>query len=61
MRSSVVPTSFWWLSLAGGGILLVYFIRRGDPVGVAGQMFGCVVYLRNLILIHREPDLGEPA
>ncbi len=52
-RSSVVPTSFWWLSLIGGMMLLTYFLRRGDPVGVAGQLFGVVVYGRNLVLILR--------
>jgi lipid-A-disaccharide synthase-like uncharacterized protein len=50
---SVVPTVFWWLSLVGGIVMLVYFLRRGDPVGVLGQLFGAVVYARNLLLINR--------
>jgi lipid-A-disaccharide synthase-like uncharacterized protein len=53
-RRSVVPVAFWWLSLIGGFMLLAYFLRRGDPVGVVGQLFGVVVYLRNLVHIHRE-------
>lgn len=53
-RSSVVPAGFWWLSLVGGLMLLTYFLRRGDPVGVAGQAFGVVVYSRNLLFIVRE-------
>lgn len=53
-RRSVVPEAFWWLSLIGGFMLLAYFLRRGDPVGVVGQLFGVVVYLRNLVHIHRE-------
>lgn len=64
MKSSVVPVSFWWLSIFGGLILLIYFLRRGDPVGVLGQSFGVFVYLRNLILIHREAEATrsiEPA
>lgn len=52
-RQSVVPALFWWLSLFGGLILLIYFLRRGDPVGVLGQLFGFVVYARNLMLISR--------
>jgi lipid-A-disaccharide synthase-like uncharacterized protein len=52
-KQSVVPTLFWWLSLFGGLILLIYFVRRGDPVGILGQIFGSVVYARNLILIQR--------
>ena len=61
LGSSVVPVGFWWLSLGGGALLLVYFLRRGDPVGLAGQIFGVVVYVRNLILIYRgrQPEV-EP-
>ncbi|HEX6850569.1 MAG TPA: lipid-A-disaccharide synthase N-terminal domain-containing protein [Candidatus Polarisedimenticolaceae bacterium] len=52
-RRSVVPTAFWWLSLAGGGALLAYAIHRGDPVFIVGQAAGLVVYVRNLVLIRR--------
>lgn len=57
-RSSVVPVSFWWLSLCGGLMLLTYFLRRGDPVGVVGQLFGVVVYVRNLVFIRRDGSTG---
>jgi lipid-A-disaccharide synthase-like uncharacterized protein len=57
-KRSVVPTSFWMLSLAGGITLLIYFLRRGDPVGVVGQMFGVFIYARNLILILRGKKNG---
>jgi lipid-A-disaccharide synthase-like uncharacterized protein len=53
-KASVVPLSFWLLSAAGGLMLLTYFLRRGDPVGVAGQLFGLTVYARNLIFIRRQ-------
>lgn len=52
-KASVVPVSFWILSLLGAISLLTYFLRRGDPVGVAGQSFGFFVYARNLIFIRR--------
>jgi lipid-A-disaccharide synthase-like uncharacterized protein len=52
-RSSVVPPVFWWLSLFGGLMLLAYFLRRGDPVGVIGQAFGVVIYARNLLFVRR--------
>lgn len=58
-RRSVVPVAFWWLSLIGGFMLLAYFLRRGDPVGVVGQLFGVVVYLRNLVHIQREQRSGR--
>jgi lipid-A-disaccharide synthase-like uncharacterized protein len=58
-KRSVVPVSFWILSLIGGLTLMVYFLRRGDPVGVAGQAFGLVVYLRNLVFIKRERETAR--
>ncbi len=50
---SVVPVEFWWLSLLGGAAVLCYAISRRDPVIVTGQGMGLVVYVRNLILLHR--------
>lgn len=53
-KRSTVPTIFWWLSFGGASILLVYFIWRKDIIGVIGQCTGWFVYLRNLLLIHRQ-------
>jgi len=50
---SVVPTVFWYLSLAGGIMVLAYAIWRRDPVFTLGQSVGVFVYSRNLMLIHR--------
>jgi len=51
---SVVPTGFWYLSIAGGLVLLVYSIHLLDPVFIAGQSLGSLIYMRNLVLIHRK-------
>jgi len=61
-RQSVVPTTFWYLSLAGGLCLTAYFLWRHDLVGVLGQAMGLVVYVRNirLIMLHRSPGV-QPA
>ena len=59
---SVMPTMFWWCSLAGATILLVYFIGRREPVGALGQVVGWTVYSRNLYLIrskHRRSPVTE--
>jgi lipid-A-disaccharide synthase-like uncharacterized protein len=50
---SRVPIAFWYMSLAGGLITLAYAIYRHDPVFIAGQSIGSLVYLRNLMLIRR--------
>ena len=50
-RRSVVPTAFWYLSLGGSAVLLMYAIHRADPVFIVGQASGLGIYLRNLYLI----------
>jgi lipid-A-disaccharide synthase-like uncharacterized protein len=54
-RRSVIPVAFWFFSIGGGALLLVYALYRRDPVFIAGQALGLVVYVRNLyfIVIHR--------
>lgn len=52
-RRSVIPISFWWMSLIGATMLLIYFIWRRDIVGILGQATGWVIYIRNLVLIRR--------
>jgi lipid-A-disaccharide synthase-like uncharacterized protein len=51
---SVVPVAFWWFSIGGGILLLVYALYRKDPVFIAGQAFGVFVYVRNLYFVMRE-------
>jgi lipid-A-disaccharide synthase-like uncharacterized protein len=55
---SVVPLSFWFFSLGGGFLLLVYAIHRHDPVFIAGQALGLLIYVRNLMLIHKGNKAG---
>jgi lipid-A-disaccharide synthase-like uncharacterized protein len=50
---SVVPIAFWYGSLAGGVLLLAYFVWRKDVVGVVGQSTGVFVYARNIALVRR--------
>jgi lipid-A-disaccharide synthase-like uncharacterized protein len=53
-RESVIPISFWFFSIGGGCVLLIYAIHRADPVFIMGQGAGLFVYLRNLYLIRRK-------
>lgn len=53
VRRSIIPTAFWWLSLAGGATLLTYAVWRRDPVFILGQGAGLLVYARNLMLIRQ--------
>jgi lipid-A-disaccharide synthase-like uncharacterized protein len=40
--------------VAGGSLLFVYAIQAGDPVFIAGQGLGLLIYFRNIWLIFRE-------
>jgi lipid-A-disaccharide synthase-like uncharacterized protein len=51
---SVIPMSFWYLSLGGGLTLLLYAVHVGDPVFILGQSTGAFIYLRNLYFRQRE-------
>ena len=51
---SIIPISFWYFSVGGGGLLLAYSILRRDPVFILGQGGGLIIYLRNLYLIYTE-------
>jgi lipid-A-disaccharide synthase-like uncharacterized protein len=53
-KRSVVPVAFWFFSLIGGVLLLIYAIQRRDPVFIAGQGLGLTIYIRNLWLIKNE-------
>lgn len=50
---SLIPVSFWYLSLIGGLVVLAYGVHKLDPVIILGQLPGTVVYTRNLMLIKR--------
>ena len=54
---SVIPVAFWYFSIGGGAVLLLYAIWRQDPVIICGQGLGLFIYLRNLYFIRR--DTGE--
>lgn len=60
---SYVPVYFWWLSLAGALVLLVYLLGLKHPPFpiILGQVFGFVVYTRNLVLIRRKRRLDAAA
>ena len=53
-KESFVPLSFWYLSIAGGIVLLIYALYKRDPVFAVGQASGLIVYVRNLMLIAKK-------
>jgi lipid-A-disaccharide synthase-like uncharacterized protein len=58
-KQSVVPRPFWYFSIGGGIVLLLYSIYRQDVVFILGQGAGLFVYCRNLYFIYKQP--AQPA
>lgn len=50
---SHLPEHFWWLSLAGNGLLLAYSLHLADLLLVCAFAFGPVAQVRNLVLARR--------
>ena len=48
---SVVPMAFWFFSMGGGLMTLVYGIAKREPVIIIGQSMATVIYIRNIMLI----------
>ena len=47
---SLLPTTFWVISLTGSAMIIAYAIIRRDPVLIIGQSTGFFVYLRNIMI-----------
>jgi len=53
-KKSIIPVAFWYFSLGGSLLLLIYAIMRKDIVFIVGQSTGFLIYLRNLYFISKE-------
>ena len=58
-KVSIVPLSFWLISLTGGFLVLIYAIQRHDPVFIFGQLVGIANYSRNILLVRRQSRRGN--
>ncbi|MEK7137948.1 MAG: lipid-A-disaccharide synthase N-terminal domain-containing protein [Patescibacteria group bacterium] len=51
---SEIPVYFWYFSIAGGIIILIYSFHIKDLVFIIGQSLALVIYVRNVVLIKKE-------
>lgn len=58
-KQVVVPAAFWWLSLTGSLLLLVYSLRKQDSVFIFAYLFTWIPYIRNLIIHHKHLDAHQ--
>ncbi len=55
-KKSHIPIAFWWCSLIGGFVTLIYAHHIGSFPFMLAQAIGIVVYSRNLYLIYRRKN-----
>ena len=53
LKRSVIPVQFWYLSIAGSVMMLIYAIYIGKVPLILGFLFPTVIYVRNLMLIRK--------
>jgi lipid-A-disaccharide synthase-like uncharacterized protein len=58
---SVVPMAFWFFSIGGGLMTLVYGIVKREPVIILGQLLANAIYVRNIMLILKNHASGSRA
>jgi lipid-A-disaccharide synthase-like uncharacterized protein len=58
-KKSHVPTAFWFLSLLGSLILLVYSVHREEPIFILGFSLNTFIYMRNIHLIYTNSKASQ--
>jgi lipid-A-disaccharide synthase-like uncharacterized protein len=51
--------AFWFLSIGGGLMTLIYGIVRREPVIILGQALPTIIYTRNIMLILKHRARGS--
>lgn len=57
-QESTLEKPFWYLSLTGALLSIVYFASIRDYINLAGPLFGLIPYFRNLMLLKRTTSNG---
>lgn len=55
-KKSIIPISFWYLSIVGTLMILVYALYKEDIVFIVASLLNCFIYVRNLVLIKKDND-----
>ena len=53
-KRSIVPKSFWWISIVGSLLIFVYAIHKQSLPFMIPTLTGLPVYIRNLMLVRKE-------
>ena len=58
-KKSYIPIAFWYMSVIGSLILLVYSVHIEKPVLILAFTLQILIYIRNLVLIKKHAGPAE--
>jgi lipid-A-disaccharide synthase-like uncharacterized protein len=58
-KQVVVPVSFWYLSILGTAMILVYSFHIKDVVFILSSILSFFIYFRNLNIHFKHPPVAE--
>lgn len=53
-KESIIPISFWYLSIVGTVMILIYSYVRRDAVFIVASLLNSLIYIRNIYLIKQK-------
>ena len=56
-KKTVIPKSFWFISIAAAIVTFIYAIKIKDLVFTLGSLLSLIIYSRNLV-IHLQSDIS---
>ncbi len=56
-KESIIPVSFWYLSLVGSLLYLAYAIHLANPILILSYLPNSLIYTRNLYFIYQKRKL----
>jgi lipid-A-disaccharide synthase-like uncharacterized protein len=56
LKTSILPIGFWWMTVAGSILVVIYAVNRFDPVLIFAQGLGLLAALRNIQLHFRTKE-----
>jgi lipid-A-disaccharide synthase-like uncharacterized protein len=59
-KKSIIPMSFWYLSIVGSVLICAYAFVRHDIVFMTSTVLSLAIYGRNIILRNREKEIPAP-
>ena len=60
-KQSVIPIAFWYLSIVGTLMILIYAVRQKDIVFATASILNSLIYIRNLTLIYSKKEKEKSA